>query len=164
MLNWYFSSNLLFHTYFILCVPCGGVACSLISLFCLNCCFICTIISLCMFESAVRLWLIHRFPCMVNIHCTVNNICYFKKENDCEKWILIHVGDMTALFFLLLLQMLVYRYIDIYIYSYCNVFTYICMNIYDECWWNKSVLYMKSKNMYFIYTIYQKFWYTMFIT
>lgn len=110
--------------------------------------------SMCDWYTGFHAWLIYTVQYV--------NICYFKKENDCEKWILIHVGDMTALFFLLLLQMLVYRYI--YIYSYCNVFTYICMNIYDECWWNKSVLYMKSKNMYFIYTIYQKFWYTMFIT
>lgn len=152
MLNWYFSSNLLFHTYFILCVPCGGVACSLISLFCLNCCFICTIISLCMFESAVRLWLIHRFPCMVNIHCTVN-ICYFKKENDCEKWILIHVGDMTALFFLLLLQMLVYRYIYIQLLQRLYIYAWIYMMNADEinqyCIWNLKTctlytLYIKS--------------------
>lgn len=109
--------------------------------------------SMCDWYTGFHAWLIYTVQYV--------NICYFKKENDCEKWILIHVGDMTALFFLLLLQMLVYRYI----YTVTATSLHICMNIYDECWWNKSVLYMKSKNMYFnIYTIYQKFWYTMFIT
>lgn len=103
-----------------------------------------------------HVWLIHRFPCMVNIHCTVN-ICYFKKENDCEKWILIYVGDMTALFFLLLLQMLVYRYIYIYIYTVTatslHIYAWIYMMNADEinqyCIWNLKTctlytLYIKS--------------------
>lgn len=103
---------------------------------------------------AESMWLIHRFPCMVNIHCTVN-ICYFKKENDCEKWILIHVGDMTALFFLLLLQMLVYRYIYIYTVTATSlhIYAWIYMMNADEinqyCIWNLKTctlytLYIKS--------------------
>lgn len=61
-----------------------------------------------------------------DICCTVNIVILKRKGNDCEKGILIHVRDMTALFFLLLSRMFVYKYI----YSYCNMSIYIYAWIY----------------------------------
>lgn len=62
----------------------------------------------------------------LDIRCTVNIVILKRKGNDCEKGILIHVRDMTALFFLLLSRMLVYKYIN----SYCNMSIYIYAWIY----------------------------------
>lgn len=135
--------------------------------FCLNCWFICTTEALCMIEStssqgeiteicAVSMWdwytgfLAWLFP--YDICCTVNIVIIKRKGNDCEKWLLIHVRDMTALFFLLLSRMLVYKYI----YSYCNMSIYIYAWIYmmnaDEinkyCIWN---LYTGTCTLYGLY-------------
>lgn len=63
----------------------------------------------------------------LDIRCTVNIVILKRKKgNDCEKGILIHVRDMTALFFLLLSRMLMYKYIN----SYCNMSIYIYAWIY----------------------------------
>lgn len=101
--------------------------------------------SMCDWYTGFHAWLIYTVQYV--------NICYFKKENDCEKWILIHVGDMTALFFLLLLQMLVYRYIYIQLLQRLYIYAWIYMMNADEinqyCIWN-------LKTCTLIYTLYIK--------
>lgn len=170
MLNWYFFSNLLFHIHNSSCVFLMEEWCVLFSvlfelLFYMYD-YTCMTESLCMIEStssqgeiteicAVSMWdwytgfLAWIFPW----YMLYSKYCYFKKKrNDCEKGILIHVRDMTALFFLLLSRMLVYKYIN----SYCNMSIYIYAWIYmmnaDEinkyCIWN---LYTGTCTLYGLY-------------
>lgn len=172
MLNWYFFSNLLFHIHISSCVFLMEEWCVLFSvlfelLFYMYD-YTCMTESLCMFESAssqeeiteiCAVSMCDWYTVQVSMHgysldirCTVNIVILKRKGNDCGKWLLIHVRDMTALFFLLLSRMLVYKYI----YSYCNMSIYIYAWIYmmnaDEinkyCIWN---LYTGTCTLYGLY-------------
>lgn len=178
MLNWYFFSNLLFHIHISSCVFLMEEWCVLFSvlfelLFYMYD-YTCMTESLCMLESAssqgeitetcaVSMWdwytgfLAWLFPW----YMLYSKYCYFKKKrkwlwkgniNTCQR-------DMTALFFLLLSRMLVYKYI----YSYCNMSIYIYAWIYmmnaDEI--NKYSLWNLYNVLYIDYI--SKFSCTMYI-